>query len=89
MSGRFALRRVVDRAVRGACLLATVLALLPLVSVLAFVVVRGAGGLSLTFLSGLPKPVGEPGGGMSHDIVGSLQSGVKPSACAEAGARTN
>jgi phosphate transport system permease protein len=73
MNGRFGSRQLVDRAVRGACLLATVLALVPLVSVLAFVVVRGAGGLSLTFLTGVPKPVGEPGGGMAHAIVGSLE----------------
>jgi len=70
---RFGLRRFVDRVVRGACLLATVLALLPLVSVLAFVVVRGIGGLSVAFFTGLPKPVGEPGGGMAHAIVGSLE----------------
>jgi phosphate transport system permease protein len=66
-------RQFVDRVVRGACLLATVLALVPLVSVLAFVVVRGAHGLSLTFFTGLPKPVGELGGGMAHAIVGSLE----------------
>jgi len=70
---RVRFRQLVDRLVRGACLLATVLALVPLVSVLAFVLVRGAGGLSLTFLTGLPKPVGETGGGMAHAIVGSLQ----------------
>lgn len=73
MRERFGLRRFVDRVVRGACLLATVLALLPLVSVLAFVVVRGIGGLSVAFFTGLPKPVGEPGGGMAHAIVGSLE----------------
>jgi len=70
---RVGFRQLVDRVVRGACLLATVLALVPLVSVLGFVVVRGAGGLSLTFLTGVPKPVGEAGGGMAHALVGSLQ----------------
>ncbi len=73
MTERFRVRRFADRAFRGACLLATVLALLPLVSVLAFVLVRGASGLSVTFLTALPKPVGEVGGGMAHAIVGSLQ----------------
>ncbi|HEV8548623.1 MAG TPA: phosphate ABC transporter permease PstA [Polyangiaceae bacterium] len=73
MNTRFVRRKLTDRLVRGACLLATVLALLPLVSVLAFVVVRGARGLSLTFLTGLPQPVGETGGGMAHAIVGSLE----------------
>jgi phosphate transport system permease protein len=65
-------RRFVDRMVRGACFVATLLALLPLVGVLAFVVVRGLGGLSLDFFTQLPKPVGEPGGGMAHALVGSL-----------------
>ena len=73
MRERVGFRQLVDRVVRGACLLATVLALVPLVSVLGFVVVRGAGGLSLTFLTGVPKPVGEAGGGMAHALVGSLQ----------------
>jgi phosphate transport system permease protein len=70
---RFRLRQLGDRVFRGACWCATVLALAPLVSVLWFVFVRGARGLSLTFLTGLPKPVGEPGGGMAHAIVGSLE----------------
>ena len=65
-------RRFVDRVVRGACLLATLLALLPLVGVLAFVVVRGVSGLSLDFFTELPRPVGEAGGGMAHALVGSL-----------------
>jgi phosphate transport system permease protein len=70
---RFFLRQFVDRALRAACLCATVLALVPLASVLWFVLVRGVHGLSLTFFTGLPKPVGERGGGMAHAIVGSLE----------------
>ena len=73
MKDRFFVRLFVDRALRGACLFTTVLALVPLASVLWFVIVRGAHGLSLTFFTGLPKPVGEPGGGMAHAIVGSLE----------------
>jgi phosphate transport system permease protein len=65
-------RRFVDRLLRGACFLATLLALVPLVGVLSFVVVRGAGGLSLDFFTELPKPVGEPGGGMAHALAGTL-----------------
>lgn len=72
MSDRFAARRLIDRAVRGACLVLTLLALVPLFSVLGFIVVRGAGGLSLAFFRELPRPVGEPGGGMGHALLGSL-----------------
>jgi phosphate transport system permease protein len=70
---RFGTRQLVDRLLRGACLLATVLALVPLASVLWFVVVRGIHGLSWAFFTGVPKPVGEPGGGMAHAIAGSLE----------------
>jgi phosphate transport system permease protein len=69
---RRAFRRLVDRTVRGLCLLFTLLALVPLFSVLGFIVVRGLDGLSLAFFRELPRPVGEPGGGMAHALVGSL-----------------
>jgi phosphate transport system permease protein len=73
MKARFFLRLFVDRALRGACFSATVLALAPLASLLWFVVVRGVRGLSPAFFTGLPKPVGEPGGGMAHALAGSLE----------------
>lgn len=53
----------------GAC---TVAALVPLFSVLQFLAVKGLPALNLEFLTGLPKPVGEPGGGMGNAIVGTL-----------------
>jgi phosphate transport system permease protein len=58
--------------VRTLCLVATLLALVPLLSLLQFVIVRGAGGLSWDLLTKLPRPVGEPGGGMANAIVGTL-----------------
>jgi phosphate transport system permease protein len=70
---RLRYRLAKDRLIRGACLLATVIAMLPLLSVLGFVVVRGASGLSWAFFSELPKPVGERGGGMAHALLGSLE----------------
>jgi len=70
---RFLARQLVDRVLRGACVLATVVALVPLASVLWFVAARGASGLSWAFFTALPKPVGEPGGGMAQAIVGSLE----------------
>lgn len=65
-------RKLVDRIVRALCLLATVLAFVPLVSILLFVGREGIKGLSLEFLTGLPKPVGEAGGGVANAIVGTL-----------------
>jgi phosphate transport system permease protein len=65
-------RKATDLAVRTLCLVATLLALVPLLSLLQFVIVRGAGGLSWDLLTQLPRPVGETGGGMANAIVGTL-----------------
>src|SRR5262249_1752914 len=65
-------RKAVDVAARALCILATALAILPLVSVLFFVGRAGVGGLSLDFFTNLPAPVGEVGGGMKNAIVGTL-----------------
>jgi phosphate transport system permease protein len=66
-------RRVTDIVVRGLCVLATLIALVPLASVLYYVLVRGIGGINLEFFTELPKPVGETGGGMGHAVVGTLK----------------
>ena len=66
-------RKVIDRTVRWLCVVATVVALIPLASVLWYVLVRGIGGINLHFFTELPKPVGEPGGGMGHALLGTLK----------------
>ena len=66
-------RKFVDIFVRSACVAAAVVALIPLVSVLYYVTARGIGGINLDFFTELPKPVGEPGGGMANAIVGTLK----------------
>ncbi len=65
-------RRFTSRAMTALCGLALLLALLPLVSLLMLVISRGAAGLSFDFLTQLPRPVGESGGGVGNAIVGSL-----------------
>ncbi|MHB8176770.1 MAG: phosphate ABC transporter permease PstA [Thermoleophilia bacterium] len=54
------------------CALSTLIAMIPLVLILFYVIYQGAGALNLDFITQLPKPVGEPGGGMGNAIVGSL-----------------
>jgi phosphate transport system permease protein len=71
--GPYQRRRITDVVIRGACFAATLLALVPLGSVLYYVLVRGIGGISLDFFTELPKPVGESGGGMANAFVGTLQ----------------
>jgi phosphate transport system permease protein len=73
MVDRYRWRKTVDYVVRGACVAATLLALVPLVSVLYYVTEKGIGGVNLAFFTELPKPVGETGGGMANAIYGTLK----------------
>ena len=56
----------------GVCVACAGIVLLPLFSILIYVITRGASGLSVAFFTHLPVPVGEPGGGMGNAVVGSL-----------------
>ena len=56
----------------GLCTFSVVLALIPVVMILTFVISKGAGSINWAFFTEMPKPVGEPGGGMANAIVGSL-----------------
>jgi phosphate transport system permease protein len=50
---------------------AVVLVLLPLVAIFGYLVYKGIGALNWSFLTQIPKPVGEPGGGMANAIGGT------------------
>jgi phosphate transport system permease protein len=65
-------RRGVNAAMLALCGLAVAVALVPLASVLWLVISRGVGGLSWSFFSSLPTPVGEAGGGVGNAILGTL-----------------
>lgn len=66
-------RRILfDRLARATCVFFTLLALLPLFSVLIYVTAKGVGGLSWDLFTELPKPVGEVGGGFGNAMVGTL-----------------
>ena len=69
---RNARRRIVSTIAVTLCLLSVIIALVPLGFILFFVVTRGIGALNWDFFTQLPKPVGEPGGGMANAIVGTL-----------------
>ncbi len=51
--------------------LALVLTVIPLFLILGYLLYHGVGGLNLDFFTKLPRPVGEPGGGLAHAIYGS------------------
>ncbi len=65
-------RRVTNLVVQGACVTATLLAVIPLIVILGYIVFKGAGSLNWAFFTELPKPPGEPGGGMANAIAGTL-----------------
>jgi phosphate transport system permease protein len=70
-------RRIVSRIAVTLCALSVVIALIPLGFILFFVVSRGVQALNLGFFTQLPRPVGEPGGGMANAIVGTVMlSGI-------------
>ena len=71
MLTRYMWRQTKDRMARGACLLATLIAIIPLFSVLYYIGARGIRGLSLSFFTDLPSPVGATGGGMGNAVLGS------------------
>jgi phosphate transport system permease protein len=65
-------RRIVSQIAVALCAVSVLIALVPLAFILFFVVTRGVQALNWDFFTQLPKPVGEPGGGMANAIVGTL-----------------
>jgi phosphate transport system permease protein len=65
-------RRAVNAVMSGLTCAATVLAVCPLLLILAFLLYQGASAVNVDFFVRLPKPVGEAGGGVANAIVGSL-----------------
>ncbi|HEV8595924.1 MAG TPA: phosphate ABC transporter permease subunit PstC [Thermoplasmata archaeon] len=65
-------RRIVDKTMSGLMVACLVIALVPLASILYEVVARGASALSPEFLTGVPVPAGEVGGGIGNAILGSF-----------------
>jgi len=72
-TGRSALRRrIFTRCMGGLAALAALGAIVPLVVVFGYLVLKGASSLNLAFFLHNPRPVGVEGGGMANAIVGTL-----------------
>ncbi|HEX6558622.1 MAG TPA: phosphate ABC transporter permease PstA [Longimicrobiales bacterium] len=69
---RLTRRRFVNSGMQALTYLAAFLATLPLLLILGYLVYKGISSLSIDFFVHMPRPVGEPGGGMSNAIVGTL-----------------
>jgi phosphate transport system permease protein len=65
-------RKALSAIFVSACALSVLVALVPLACILFFVVSQGLQALNLEFFTNMPRPVGEPGGGMANAIVGTL-----------------
>ena len=66
-------RRLVNTLMFGATGVALTVSLSVLFFILGYMVFKGASSLSLGFLVHLPAPVGQPGGGIAHAILGSFK----------------
>lgn len=65
-------RRVTNGIALGTISVAAVIVTIPLFVILGTVVRRGITGLNWAFLTHIPAPIGETGGGMANAIIGSL-----------------
>jgi phosphate transport system permease protein len=66
-----ALRKLKSRMMMGLMWLAGVIALVPLVLIVSYVVIKGAAVLSVGFFTQTAPPAGVPGGGMAQAFVGT------------------
>jgi phosphate transport system permease protein len=65
-------RRAADNAARALFALSALLVILPLFLIFFDLLWKGARELKWTLLTDLPRPVGEPGGGIANGILGTL-----------------
>lgn len=61
-----------DAAFRAATVALSLVATVPLALILVYIAVKGASSINWQFLTELPRPMGETGGGISNAIVGSI-----------------
>jgi phosphate transport system permease protein len=64
-------RILADRVFKGGVILFSALALVPLLLILIYITRNGISAISWDFLTSLPRPVGEAGGGISNAVVGT------------------
>jgi len=66
-------RRATDHLMTAAAVSTVVLVLAPLVAIFGYLLYKGVESLNWDFLTQIPKPEGEAGGGMANGIVGSME----------------
>ncbi|MFA5839318.1 MAG: phosphate ABC transporter permease PstA [Candidatus Margulisiibacteriota bacterium] len=68
----FKIRKIKEKVFLAATMLATLAAIVPLFSLLTYVVIKGISSINLDFFLHCPVPVGESGGGMANAMVGTF-----------------
>jgi phosphate transport system permease protein len=61
-----------DKGFKAGLLALSLLATVPLAFILVFIIARGASSIDWQFLTALPKPVGESGGGIANALMGTV-----------------
>ena len=65
-------RRILSAMFVGACAVSVLVAMVPLALIVFYVITHGVQALNVAFFTEVPRPVGEPGGGMLNAMVGTL-----------------
>jgi phosphate transport system permease protein len=65
-------RRITDNCFTGLAAGLSTVVVGTLIMIFAYLVIKGAGSLNWAFITQVPKPVGELGGGMVNSLVGSV-----------------
>ena len=65
-------RKIVNGIMVGLMWVAAILATLPLLFILFYLLRKGAAVIDLGFFTQMPRPIGEAGGGMANAIIGTL-----------------
>jgi phosphate transport system permease protein len=69
---QIARRNSKNKLFKGVIIAGTIISTLPLLLILFYIFRQGIAAINWNFLTNLPKPVGETGGGVSNALVGSI-----------------
>lgn len=72
LENNYKIRKVANNLMCAITFSCALLTLIPLISIFGYVLLKGITSVNLDFFINLPKPVGEPGGGMGNAIVGTI-----------------
>ena len=72
MNSQFGYRNIKNLLFKLMVILLTIITITPLIAILVYIIRQGISVINWHFLTSLPKPVGETGGGVYNALIGSL-----------------